>query len=87
MTEYEKAKAWRESHGLTQEKLGELSGWSQSAIYWMECGLSAPRRQADGTQGKPTPVDQYAWWRYKMTCAAVDAQLRGGAKFEWRPAK
>ena len=85
MTEYEKARRWRESHGLSQEKLGELAGWSQSAIYWMERGLSAPRKLPDGSQGKPGPIDRFAWWRYKMTCAAVDAKLRGSPAFEWRP--
>ena len=77
-TEPELAAAWRESLGLSQQKLGELLGYSKAAIYWMERGLTAPR---PGLKSKK--VDPAVWKRYKRACAGLDAEARSQQVFVW----
>lgn len=78
MTEFQKARAWRESLNLTQEALGELTGYSREAIYWFELGTTPTRSGKKSGKIKP-----WVWLRYKRACQAVDAELRLQAKFEW----
>lgn len=87
MSEANKAKAWRERHGLTLQKLSELSGYSPAALLWFERGLT-PARTAKHVAGKATSEKERAikWWvwqRYKLVMAAIDHQLKTGEKFEW----
>ena len=79
MTEYEKAKAWREKRGLTVLQLAELTGYGERALYWLERGQSPP----NATRAKPAKVAPWIWQRYKMLCGGVEAQLKTGKKFEW----
>ena len=79
MTEYEKAKAWREKRGLTVLQLAELTGYGERALYWLERGQSPP----NATRAKPAKVAVWIWQRYKNMCAGVEAQLATGKKFDW----
>lgn len=65
------AKQWRLAHGWTLDQLAELTGYSRPAIYCFE----------RGTTPKGTPIDPYAWFRYKRICAAVELDLNG--TFSW----
>lgn len=80
MTEYQQAIAWRQSLGLTQEGLGELIGYAKATVYWMERGLTAPRR---GRKSEPIPTR--VWLRYKRACAGLDAEARQSRLFGWEP--
>lgn len=77
MTEHQRAKAWREKHGLTAEQLAKLTGYRPRMIFWMERGESPPNR----TRGA-APTAPWIWQRYKMMCAGVEAQLQG-KEFDW----
>jgi hypothetical protein len=85
MSEHERAKAWREHHQLSQTQLGELVGYSQSAITWFEAGLTPPRTY----HGKKSPerkgrkIHPTVWLRYKAACAGIDAWLRDKRRFDW----
>ena len=79
MTEYEKAKAWREKRGLNIKQLAHLTGYGERALYWLERGQSPPNALRD----KPAKVAPWIWQRYKMMAAGVEAQLASGKKFEW----
>jgi hypothetical protein len=70
MTEHERAARWRERHGWTLQQLSELTGYSDSAIYWMERGQSTAKR----------PVNKYAWQRYKLCCFALSKAMADGTK-------
>lgn len=88
MTPSEKAKAWRLRRNLTVAQLSELTGYSWESIYTMERGIkSAKTWRRDKSKRKNAlpqrPVDPYVWARYKNCCAGVNAQLNGGAEFEW----
>jgi predicted transcriptional regulator len=78
MTEYEQARAWRNKLGLTWEQLSGMTGYSKESIYWFERGRSPPRK---GHKNKP--IDDRVFYRYKMTCAGVDATLRRKKEFAW----
>jgi hypothetical protein len=80
LAEHQQAVAWRESLGLTQEKLGGLIGYATATVYWMERGLTAPRR---GRRSEPVPA--HVWLRYKRACAGLDAEARGRRVFGWEP--
>ena len=77
--EHEKAKAWREKHGLSIDQLAELTGYGRRSLYWMERGQSPP----NATRAKPAKVASWIWHRYRMICAGVEAQLASGKKFDW----
>ena len=79
MTEHERAKAWREKHGWTQEQLGELTGYSREAIYWSERGETPPGN--NGPRSKP--IKPHVWLRYKNACHGVEANLIRRPKFNW----
>jgi hypothetical protein len=72
MNESQRAHEWRKRNRLTRQRLGELTGYSPLAIYWMERGLSA----------RGTPIWPAIWRRYKMACAAAQASLKG-QEFDW----
>jgi len=75
--EHEKAAAWRRARGLSQAQLGKLTGFSPSAVYWMEKGATANR------PGYPSrPVRDWVWLRYRRACQGVDAELNG-RQFNW----
>jgi len=63
--EIDKAKRWRKARGLTLDQLSELTGYSISSIYWFELGKTPP-----GSNGKSRPINEYAWQRFKLCCAA-----------------
>ena len=67
------ARAWRERRGLDLDQLSELSGYSVSALRQLEAG-----KRFGGASHS-----QWAWHRYRMVCAGVEAQLRSGRVFEW----
>lgn len=73
MKKYEKARRWRVERGLSVEDLSRMSGWSIEAIYLFERGVTP----------KGEPVSDWAWRRYEMACAGIDAHLRSGIKFDW----
>lgn len=79
--EHEKARAWRESHGLSLDELSELTGYSKAALYWLERGVMAPGQKG----ANPREMNPYSWIRYKNICQAVDLQLRRRLKFDWDP--
>lgn len=79
MSEYDDARAWREKQGLSQAKLGELTGYSRESIWWFEAGKCPPGRR-DKQRAK---IADWVWQRYKMACAGVDAQLKNARKFNW----
>lgn len=73
-SEFHKAREWRRKRGLSVAELADLTGYSAVSIYHFERGT--------GTR-KGHSIREWAWQRYKLACAAVDAQLRLGRKFEW----
>lgn len=79
MTEYQKAKAWREARGLSVKQLAEMTGYGPRTIYWLELGLSPP----NGMRAKAARVKPWIWQRYRMMCGGVEAELQSGEKFNW----
>lgn len=78
MDEYTRARAWRESLGLTQQALGHAVGYSRESIVWFERGQTPPSRgKAAGT------IAPWIWQRYKMACAGYAAE-RAGKPFHWQ---
>lgn len=78
-----RAKAWRESHGLTVERLAELTGYSTVTIFWFEKGCTPPMRRHKSGRAKDRSISDWVWHRYRLTCAAVDQQLQTGKTFAW----
>ncbi len=84
--EIEAAKAWRFRRNLTMRELGELIGYSESKISWVERGLSPPRHgRWDGHSktSKPTPVTPATWQRYRLLCSLVEYRLQYKIKSEF----
>ena len=71
------ARRWREGLGLTRKELGELIGYDQMTIYWMERGAAPPGRGSDGT------IKPWVWLRYQRACQGLDAELRSQTPFKW----
>jgi predicted transcriptional regulator len=71
--EGEAARSWREKVSLTVHELADATGYSYEAIYQYERG-----RRWDGSK-----LGEYAWQRYTMACAGVEAQMKSGRKFSW----
>ena len=69
----EQARAWRVQVGLSVNALADRTGYSPEAIYYFERG---------GRDGG-AKHSEFAWQRYQMVCAAVDAELKGGRTFAW----
>lgn len=80
MTEHQQAAAWRQSLGLSQEKLGELIGYAKATVYWMERGRTAPTGLVESG-----PIPDNVWKRYKRACAGLDAEVRAQQVFAWKP--
>lgn len=78
-SEFTKAKAWREKHELTPEQLSERTGYSVSAIYWFERGITPPSRNK---KANDRSIAEWVWQRYRAACAGVDAEI-AGRKFRW----
>lgn len=76
-----RAKAWRLKQSFTVDRLSELSGYSVSAIFWMEKGLSPPQPH----RGRATSraVNVYAFQRYRRVCHSVQTETRSGKAFDW----
>ncbi len=84
MTEYERAKQWRERLGLTPAQLSELTGYATATLYWYERG-ETPRSSGSGHPGG-TPPAQYAWHRFKLCCEAIErrrGELASSQPFNW----
>lgn len=85
MTEHQKAKQWREAHGLSPRDLAGLVGYSTASIFWFEAGQTPPRTY----KGKRTParkgrqIHPTVWLRYKAACAGIDAWLKDKRRFDW----
>jgi hypothetical protein len=65
------AKAWRDRLKLTRPMLSTLTGFSPSSITSFEAGF-----RRDGKS-----IDEQAFRRYRLCCAAVDAGL--DQQFQW----
>lgn len=86
MTEFNKAKAWRETLGLTPEQLAEKIGYTRMSIYWFERGETPPNRNAKSGNGNDRTHKPWVWMRYKRACGDYDAEINGrkkGEKFKW----
>lgn len=69
-TEAQRALAWRKAKGLTRAALAEMSGFSASQIQDYEEGA---RR---GKTGAAAEIGEGAWKRYRLACAALQANLK-----------
>ena len=79
-----KAKTWRESLNLSVAELARLSGYSETAIWWAEQGLTPPRTKKHmAGPAKSGPIKGTVWKRYRNVCAGVEAQLRAGKQFNF----
>lgn len=76
-----RARAWRLKQNLTVDALSELSGYSVSAIFWMEKGLSPPQPHRGRSTSRS--VNPYAFQRYRRVCHSVQTQIRSGKPFDW----
>jgi len=82
MNEYERAAAWRASHGLSRQALAEAIGYSSIAIYWFERGETPPsRNMKSGSESRE--IKSWVWRRYKMACAGLTAELKRKKEFDW----
>lgn len=70
-----RAKAWRKSRGLSQQKLGGLTGYCAATISDFENGV---------TRDMKTAIKPAMWRRYRLACAAVDHDLH--LTFDWQTA-
>lgn len=61
MTEFEKARHWRESMALSRMDLAKLTGYSREAVFLFERGANSRGELHDAA----------AWRRYKLACCAV----------------
>jgi len=76
MTEYEKAKVWRQSLNLTQKALGEALGYSRESINSFESGMM-PHGARDRR------IKPWVWQRYRLACFGLDTLLRDKAPNGW----
>lgn len=75
--EHNRARAWRERHGLTQAQLAELTGYSPKSVYWFEQGVTPPLRN-----GSDRSIREWVWQRWKMACAGAERKIKG-EPFNW----
>lgn len=78
--EFERARRWRESLGLSQAELGEQLGYSQMSVYWFEAGKMPPIRGKPNADRRQKP---WVWQRYKLACAGLASQISTRKKFSW----
>ena len=64
-----KAKAWRESRGLSRPKLAALTGYSIKSVYNFEAG------RYTGKPGADALIPPRAWRAYALACADIDAKF------------
>lgn len=86
MTEYQKARAWREHLGLSPQQLAEHTGYTRQSIYWFERGETPPSRNAKSGNADDRTIKPWVFQRYRRACGDLDAQLRGrkkGKEFAW----
>lgn len=85
--EHDKARAWRERLGLSYDQLADLSGYAAVTIRCYEKGLTPPRTRkhvaGEAQTAEKRQIPWPNWMRYKLVCAAVEAQITSGKKFEW----
>lgn len=81
-TEHNRARAWRERHGMTRDQLAQLVGYAPLSIYWFERGETPPRNYANSYK-RDRKIDLAIWRRYKMACAGADAQIARKRGFDW----
>jgi hypothetical protein len=74
-----KARAWRESLGLSRQQLANLTGYSRLSIHWFEQGITPPGRG----KGKDRTINKEVWQRYRMACGSVHVQVLSGREFRW----
>lgn len=77
--EFAGAREWRESHNLTPRQLGDLLGWSVTAIWFFENGATPAAKNPAHDRS----IKWYTWLRYRRACQGLDAELRTRRKFEW----
>jgi transcriptional regulator with XRE-family HTH domain len=70
MTEYERAKRWREARGQSRQQLAQLTGFSPRSIEAYESGMQP--------SGQPVPAESMR--RYRLVCAAIHHRMEG---FRW----
>lgn len=75
MTEYEKAKQWRENLGLSVVQLAEKTGYSVESIYEFERGLKS---------GSRAEIKPWIWHRYRLLCAGLTAEIKNNKPFAWK---
>lgn len=80
MTEYTKAKAWRESLRLSIQELAEHTGYSPEAIRWFERGITPTHGKGND---KDRRIKEWVWKRYKIACCGVAWQRRTKKEFNW----
>lgn len=79
-----KARAWRESLNLSVAELARMSGYSPTAIWWAEQGLTPPRTKKHvAGAAKSGKIKAAVWKRYRNVCAGVESQLKAGKQFDW----
>jgi len=83
MTEYQKARQWREARGLSLDQLAELTGYGVGSIRWFEKGLTPPLRRAKSGRPQDRTIAPWVWTRYRLVCSGADRQLRSGKEFQW----
>lgn len=83
MTESEKARAWRESHGLSVDELAEKSGYSRETIYMFERGSNNIPARRTRLKARKGEISDATWHRYRMACAGVDGEIGAKKKFRW----
>lgn len=70
-TDHGRAQAWRKRNNWTLDQLSVLTGYSVSAILWMERGVTPAG----------TPTNEYAWHRYRRVCHSVEIETSQGKQF------
>lgn len=83
LLEHERAKRWRESHGLSLAQLADLTGYTEISLRWFEKGQTPPMRNAKGGHAADRRIKPWVWKRFKNACAGVDNRLKTGKSFEW----
>ncbi len=76
VSEFQKAKTWREKRGWSVKQLSEKTGFSIEAVYRFERGTVA-------YDGKQKRIDEAAWKRFRMACAGTELEAIRGRKFSW----
>ena len=84
LTEYQRAKKWRERLGMTVDRLAELSGYSRESILVFERGTTPSRTWSTKlARYEPKTIPDHIWQRYRNVCCGVEAQLKQRRQFSW----